>query len=120
MSELILPGAAAGPAVFNQRFFSHRFQEGGVAPACPAFGAGEIPVVELLLTNGQLCDVYHFEAFERDYLVAQLFVDAPECDDLYRSYIRYESVFRVNIRVYQTRTRKVGFEVVRVPELTED
>lgn len=120
MSELIIPGAVAGPAVFNQRFFAQRFQEGGEAPACPAYGAGEVPVVELLLVNGQLCDVFHFEAFERDYLVAQLFVDAPECDDLYRSYIRYESVFRVNIRTYQTTTRRVGFESKRAAEPADD
>ena len=112
MSDLLVPGgwAAAGSGPFERRFFAAHFKAGEPPKCDAAFADGEVPVVELELVNGRICDVFHFVAFRRDHIVAELFVDPPDCSDLYLSYIRYESVFRVNVRHYRGNDRKLGFK----------
>ncbi len=112
MSQLLVPGnfvASEGQGPFGRAFFVDQFQE-GQAPACSLIGEGEVPVVVLELMNGVTCDIYAFEAFKRDYLVAQVFVDPPECDEFYLSFIRYETIFRVNVRYYRSPDRRLGFK----------
>jgi hypothetical protein len=104
--ELIVPGQPAAAAHFDQRFFTREFEDGDV-PRCSL--EGELDVVELVLVNGQTCDVNCFEEFRREFLVVTLFQDPPQCDHLYRSYIRYDSILRVNVRKYAARNRRLGF-----------
>lgn len=116
MNQILVPDGYAlsgdrGP--FNRNFFVEHFNE-GVAPSCTLLGTGEVPVVVLELVNGEVCDIYSFEAFKHDYLIAQVFVDAPECDDFYLSFIRYETIFRVNIRTFPAPDRRLGFKPGRV------
>jgi hypothetical protein len=121
MPELLLPGQAERDppeTPFDRNFFLRQFHS-DEPPACELYEQGEIPVVELELTNGETPDVYYFEAFRRDYLVALLFLDPPKCTDFYRSYIRYETIFRVNIRYYPGATRELGFKPA-VPETDEE
>lgn len=114
MVELLLPGGS-DRVPFDRAFFAQHF-EAGEAPACELSASdADVPVVELELVNGQTCDVFHFIAFQREFLIADLFVDPPDCEDLYRSYIRYETVFRVNIRYYPAPSRRLGFEPQKVP-----
>lgn len=118
MTELFLPSHFVanrerpyGP--FDRDFFAEKFNT-GEAPHCELFAAGEVPVVEIELVNGETCDVFAFEAFEEDHLVAQLFDDPPSCERFYLSFVRYESIFRVNVRYYEPRERSLGFRPMRL------
>lgn len=109
MSNLFIPGQQPiywGP--YNQSFFVKEFKEGHV-PQCELMQKGEIPVVELQLYSGETCDIFSFEQFNREYLVALIFVDPPSCSEFYRSYIRYDSIFKINIKTYKDQTRPLGF-----------
>lgn len=129
MSDLLVPASYVankerpyGP--FDRDFFASQFNA-GVAPRCELFADGEVPVVELQLVSGETCDVFAFEAFHEDHLVAQLFDDPPNCESFYLSFIRYETVFRVNIRYYEPPARPFGFKPVRAivdgpPALTSE
>jgi hypothetical protein len=107
------------PGPFNREFFAAHFRA-GVAPSCELFSEGEVPVVELELVNGETCDVFAFEAFKRDHIVAQLFVDPPRCEEFYLSFIRYETIFRVNVRYYAPPQRELGFRLDKEPEVEQD
>ena len=75
MTELLLPGSSArepGATPFDRNFFVKNFHS-DEAPVCDLYAQGEVPVVELELVNGTDCDVYYFEAFRRDFLVASAF-----------------------------------------------
>ena len=112
MSELLLPGQVdrdPPETPVDRSFFLREFPS-DEPPLCQLYERGEIPVVELELTNGETPDVYYFEAFRRDFLVALLFVNPPKCTDFYRSYIRYETIYRVNIRYYEGQSRELGFK----------
>jgi hypothetical protein len=109
MSQIFIPGQQpiyVGP--FNQSFFLKEFKEGQV-PQCDLISSGEIPVVELQLLNGETCDVFCFEQFRREFIVAQIFIDPPKCEEFYKSYIRYETIFKINIKFYKSQTRPMGF-----------
>lgn len=121
MSELLIPGrpeAEEPETPFDRYFFMANFHS-AEPPACELYSSGEIPVLELELTNGETPDVYYFEAFRKQYLVALLFVDPPQCDQFYRTFIRYETIYRVNIRYYDPPTRMLGFKA-SVPLLDEE
>jgi len=109
---LLLPqgAAAAGGAAetFDQEFFRREFKDGQV-PRCELLQGGDVDVVELVLVNGTVLDVNCFEEFRRHYLVADVFVDPPQCDHLYKTYVRYDSVFQVNVRQFKAPNRKLGF-----------
>ena len=117
MTELLLPGHATrdpGATPFDRTFFVRHFHS-DEPPVCDLYAEGEVPVVELELVNGTDCDVFYFEGFRKDYLVALLFVDPPKCEKFYRSYIRYESILRVNVRYYDPPKRKLGFKPATPP-----
>lgn len=120
MSELLIPGNYVnrerpyGP--FDRDFFVAHFQA-GLAPSCEV--DGDTPVVELELASGETADVAAFTAFKKDHLVAQLYVDPPSCEGFYLSFIRYETIFRINIRSYDSPTRTLGFRVDTAPEVEE-
>lgn len=123
MSDLLLPSHFVAQAErpygpFDQDFFREKFNA-GVAPHCELFAEGEVPVVELQLVNGETCDVYAFEAFHEDHLVAQVFIDPPKCESFYMSFVRYDSIFRVNIRYYEPPLRRLGFKPTQVEESQE-
>ena len=118
MSELILPGGLNAKS-FDRRFFLDEFGAPEKSPQCELMATGDVPVVELELVNGRTCDVFCFVEFRRELLVAELFVDPPKCDRYYRSYIRFESIFRVNIRSYKSAERKLGFKPQQ-PAVLED
>jgi len=122
MSQLLVPGgfvpAGSDHGPFDRGFFTEQFKE-GVAPSCQNYARGEVPVVVLELVNGVTCDVYAFEAFRKNLLVAQVFVDPPDCDDVYLTFVRYETIFRVNVRYYPSPDRRLGFKVTS-PEIEED
>ncbi|MGE0713451.1 MAG: hypothetical protein AB7N76_36180 [Planctomycetota bacterium] len=123
MSELLVPRDYAtrerpyGP--FDRDFFAEHFRE-GVAPGCEIFADGDVPVVELELVNGETCDVFAFEAFNLDHLVAQLFVDPPQSEALYLSFIRYETIFRINVRYYEPPRRALGFQFAKAATIEEN
>jgi hypothetical protein len=121
MTELLLPGQSERDppeTPFDRNFFLRHFHSDD-APVCDLYEQGEIPVVELELTNGETPDIYYFEAFRRDFLVALLFVDPPKCTDFYRSFIRFEAIYRVNIRYYPGATRELGFKPA-LPEVDDE
>lgn len=107
--SLLIPGGMAGSESFDQAFFQREFKDGQV-PRCDLIDAGDVEVVELVLVNGQVLDINCFEEFRRHHVVATVFVDPPECDHLYRSYIRYDAIFQVNVRHFEPTGRKLGFD----------
>jgi len=105
---LLVPGHLSGER-FDQEFFRREFKDGDT-PKCELILEDEdISVVELVLLNGSVLDINCFEEFRRGYLVANVFVNPPKCDRLYRAYVRYDSIFQVNVRRYRADSRPVGF-----------
>ncbi len=107
--ELLVPGHMSSER-FDQAFFRREFKD-GQTPRCDLIVCeGEVAVIELVLMNGKVLDINCFEEFRRGYLVATIFVDPPKCDQLYRSYVRYDAIFGVNVRRYQPEGRRLGFK----------
>ena len=105
---LILPdGSGSSGTVFGQDFFRREFKDGDV-PRCDLLQTGPVSVVELVLVNGATLDVNCFEEFRRGYIVATVFNDPPQCDDLSRTYIRYDAIFQVNVRSHAA-DQRLGF-----------
>lgn len=104
MSGLIIPGQ--GGAAFDLAFFRREFAEKG--PACDV-DADQVPVVELVLTNGDSPDVASIEELRRDLLVAKVFADPPDCSTIYTAFVRYDAIYQVNIKTYPSSARRLGF-----------
>jgi hypothetical protein len=121
MSELLIPGHLASgddEHVFGRRFFVEQFHE-GEAPSESLVERGGIPVVRLQLINGDSLDIFCFERFGKDYLVAQVFVDPGDCDDFYQTFLPYGAILRVNLHRYRSPERKFGFKITK-PEVDHD
>ncbi|MBZ0136369.1 MAG: hypothetical protein K8I27_08350 [Planctomycetes bacterium] len=107
------PGAeedAFGPAFFRTHFFDRMKQ------VCQI--DNQTPVLELVLTTGQVVDVSHIVQVKADYMLVSAFVDARDCKFTYETYIRYQTIYRINVQTPGTETRAIGF-TPHIPEEEE-
>ncbi len=102
------PSGPFGPDFFKRKF--HQF----IREACNATDAKT--VLELVLVSGQVLDISHFEEFDNDYMLACVFVDDRNCEDIYHTYIRYDAIFRVNVFDAKKDSRQLGFNLLAYNE----
>jgi hypothetical protein len=79
------------------------------------------PVLEFLLTSGQVIDVSHIVELKADYMLVSAFVDTRDCANTYHTYIRYMTIYRINVLSQPHDERPIGFtppdlESVPAPE----
>lgn len=95
------PEDAFGAAFFRTHFFDRMKQ------TCQVHDL--TPVLELMLTSGQVVDVAHIIELKQDYMLVCAFVDARDCANTYQAYIRYITIYRINVLTPPTTERPIGF-----------
>lgn len=110
-------GGASGPEdAFGPRFFKTRFYT-WIREACTI--SNTVPVLELLLTSGQVLDVSHIAELKEDYMLVCAFLDTRDCNDTYHVYVRYQTIFCINILNKARNERSMGFNMDKEPHLIE-
>lgn len=102
---------AFGPRFFRTHFFDHMRQ------ACAV--DGQTPVLELLLTSGQVMDVSHILELKQDYMLVSVFRDERTCDDTYNTYVRYQTIYRINVLSKPNDERPIGFQMQKLPAILD-
>lgn len=100
---------AFGPRFFRTHFFDHMRQ------ACAI--DGQTPVLELLLTSGQVMDVSHILELKPDYMLVSVFRDERTCEDTYNTYLRYQTIYRINVLSKPNDVRPIGFTMQKLPAI---
>jgi hypothetical protein len=90
-----------GPAFFRKQFFERMKQ------VCEV--DDHTPVLELVLTTGQVIDVSHIVEVKPEYILVNAFVDIRDCKFTYDTYIRYQTIYRINVHTRGTEQRPIGF-----------
>ncbi len=99
---------AFGPRFFRTHFFDRMRQ------VCVI--DDQTPVLELVLTSGQVLDLSHIAELKQDYMLASVFVDTRDCQNTYSAYIRYQTIYRINVLSRPTDERPIGFNAAKQPE----
>lgn len=102
---------AFGPRFFRTHFFDHMRQ------ACAV--DGQTPVLELLLTSGQVMDVSHILELKQEYMLVSVFRDERTCDDTYNTYVRYQTIYRINVLSKPNDERPIGFQMQKLPAILD-
>lgn len=102
---------AFGPRFFRTHFFDRMKQ------VCQV--DDQTPVLEIMLTSGQVLDVSHIIELKGDYMLVNAFVDNRTCENTYNAYIRYLTIYRINVLTKPTDERPIGFNN-REPVVSED
>ncbi len=92
---------AFGPRFFRTHFFDRMRQVCGVDDSTP--------VLEIMLTSGQVLDISHIIELKQDYMLVSAFVDTRDCTNTYQAYIRYMTIYRINVLVRPSEERAIGF-----------
>lgn len=101
---------------FGPRFFRTHFYD-RMKAVCEVDGT--TPVLELLLTSGQVLDVSNILELKPEYMLVSVFRDNRTCDDTYNTYIRYVTIFRINVLSQPHETRPIGFSMGNHPALLD-
>ena len=101
---------AFGPAFFRTHFFDR------MKNVCQV--DHQTPVLEIVLTTGQVLDVSHVIEVKPEYMLVSAFVDVRDCKFTYETYIRYQTIFRINVHTAGTENRQMGF-TPHEPEVIE-
>lgn len=92
---------AFGPRFFRTHFFDRMRQVCEIDEVTP--------VLEIMLTSGQVIDVSHIIELTQDYMVIAAFVDTHDCTNTYHAYVRYMTIYRINVLSQPTGERAIGF-----------
>lgn len=98
---------AFGPRFFRTHFFDRMRQ------VCVI--DDQTPVLELVLTSGQVLDLSHIAELKQDYMLASVFVDTRDCQNTYSAYIRYQTIYRINVLTRPSDERPIGFNANQLP-----
>jgi hypothetical protein len=98
---------AFGPRFFRTQFYEYMKQ------ACSI--DGQTPVLELMLTSGQILDVSHILELKPDHMLVCVFRDTRTCEDTYNTYLRYLTIFRINVLSRPHEERPIGFNMRNAP-----
>jgi hypothetical protein len=113
----INPAGNTGPEdAFGPRFFKTRFYT-WIREACAIDNS--IPVLELLLTSGQVLDVSHIVDLKEDYMLLCAFTDVRDCSETYHTYVRYQTIFGINVLTKSSSGRSMGFNMDKEPHLIQ-
>ncbi|MDC1142586.1 hypothetical protein OAU50_05810 [Planctomycetota bacterium] len=76
----------------------------------------ETPIIELMLTNGQVLDVSCIVELKPDYVLLEAFIDDHDPERTFRTFIRYQTIFRINVLRQPKNDRPIGFQVGHEPD----
>ena len=124
MIHLINPGGGGGAAeeTFGHRFFRSEFLD-YVREYCAVGEASqETPVLQLMLASGQVLDVSNILELQPGYMVVDVFDDPTDrtCERTHRVYIRYATIYRIDVRSAPSAERPLGFSVKVEPHVSEE
>lgn len=102
---------AFGPRFFRTHFVDYMRQMCSVD--------GQTPILELLLTSGQVLDVSHILELKPDYMLVNVFRDERTCEDTYNTYLRYQTIFRINVLTKPHEVRPIGFTMQKLPSMLD-
>ncbi|NUQ35870.1 MAG: hypothetical protein HUU29_13130 [Planctomycetaceae bacterium] len=92
---------------FGPDFFRRRFAE-YIRQYCK-LNEDSTQVVEVVLASGAALDICHIEEIADEYLLLAVYLDTRTCEDIYRTYIRYDAIFQINVIDKPVSSRPVGF-----------
>jgi hypothetical protein len=92
---------AFGPQFFRKHFFDRMKQ------VCMV--DDQTPVLEVVLTSGQVLDVANIIELKSSYMLVNAFVDSRDCDNTYSAYVRYITIYRINVLTKPINERPIGF-----------
>ncbi len=102
----INPAGNPSEDAFGARFFRTQFYD-RMAQVCSIDDT--TPVLEVVLTSGQVLDVSHIVELKDDYMLVCAFVDAHDCENTYQAYVRYMTIYRINVLTRPSNERSIGF-----------
>ena len=82
---------AFGPRFFRTHFFDRMRQ------ACELDDT--TPILEVMLTSGQVLDISAIVELKQDYMLVSAFVDTRDCENTYQAYVRYQTIYRINYQL---------------------
>lgn len=112
---MVLP-AQEGPP-FDTKFYQEVLPQ-RVARECQG-RPGDIPVVNLYLSNGRMLDVCHIPHLADRWFAAQYFRDSETCADMDVAFVPYGLVTLVTVSLHNPASRKMGFNMPSGEEGTE-
>ena len=102
-----MPEDAFGPRFFKTRFYTW------IRESCTI--SGMVPVLEMMLTSGQVLDVSNIIELKDDYMLVSVFLDEHDCTQTYHSYIRYQTIYSINLLNKPRNERTMGFNTDHEP-----
>jgi hypothetical protein len=99
-------GNMADEDTFGPRFFRTHFYE-HMREMCDA--DDRTSVLEVMLTSGQVLDVARIVELKQEYMRAEVYIDSRDCENTYQAYIRYITIFRINVLSAPREERPMGF-----------
>lgn len=106
-------GGSVQEDAFGPRFFRTHFYD-RMKQVCQV--DDHTPVLEIMLTSGHVLDIAHIIELKSDYMLVSAYVDNRDCEYTYNAYIRYITVYRINVLTRPTDERPIGF-TNREPQL---
>lgn len=101
---------------FGARFFRTHFFD-RMRQVCDI--SKDTPILEILLSSGQVLDISQIVELKSDYMLASVFEDTRDCERTYQAYIRYITIYRINVLTQPLEERSIGFSphepIVDVP-----
>lgn len=108
-------GSGEPEDAFGPRFFKAHFFE-WMREACAI--DGKTPVLEVMLTSGQVLDISHIVELKDRYMLVCAFLDTRDCSKTFHTYIRYVTIYRINVLNEPHEERPIGFNVQREPRIS--
>ncbi|MCC6572166.1 MAG: hypothetical protein IT462_00110 [Planctomycetes bacterium] len=108
----INPAGPASEDAFGPRFFKTRFYS-WIRETCTT--GDKTPVLEIMLTSGQVLDISHIVDLRDEYMLVSVFSDIRDCSKTYHTYVRYLTIYRINVLAEPQEDRPLGFNVKHEP-----
>ncbi|MCA8937261.1 MAG: hypothetical protein KDB68_13765, partial [Planctomycetes bacterium] len=99
-------GSAVEEDAFGPRFFRTHFFD-RMREACAVDKM--TPIIEVVLTSGQVLDISTIIELKQDYMLVSAFVDTRDCANTYQAYVRYQTIYRINVLMRPDDERAIGF-----------
>lgn len=74
-----------------------------------------IPVVELRLADGAVLDLCHVVNLAEQWMAVSHFRNVTNCEEMDMAFVRLETVMRIDLSMHDPKSRRIGFDVTRVP-----
>ncbi len=95
--------------MFDANFYRSALPE-RVEQQC-AMKTGQIPVVELRLTDGTTLDICHIIHLAEPWFAVAYYRYPANCDDMNLAFLPYQVVARVVLSMHDPRSRRLGFNL---------